>query len=115
MQVLGGGLTEHQVALYDQEGYLVLPHLLDEQDMAAARMAMMEKVSMIADELHRDGLIGDTYDDEPFETRLAALFEDLTDDDFLRYGRSWRDRLPGYFHLMANPKNPECRGVVDWR
>jgi hypothetical protein len=32
------------------------------------------------------------------------LFQNLTDKEFLRYGRSWRDRLPGYYHLMANPK-----------
>jgi ectoine hydroxylase-related dioxygenase (phytanoyl-CoA dioxygenase family) len=40
----------------------------------------------------------------PFETRLARLFENLSDREFLRYDRSWRDRLPGYYHLMANPK-----------
>ena len=100
----GGSLTGEQVAFYEQEGYLVLPHLLDEQDMAPARAAMMDKVSLIADALYADGLIDDKRQDEPFETRLAALFQNLTDKEFLRYGRSWRDRLPGYYHLMANPK-----------
>ena len=32
------------------------------------------------------------------------MFENLTDKEFLRYGRSWRDRLPGYYRLMCNPK-----------
>jgi phytanoyl-CoA hydroxylase len=100
----GGSLTGEQVAFYELEGYLVLPHLLDEQDMAPTRAAMMDKVSMIADALYADGLIDDKREDEPFETRLAALFQNLTDKEFLRYGRSWRDRLPGYYHLMANPK-----------
>ncbi len=99
-----GSLTHEQVAFYDTEGYLVLPHLLDEGDMAPARAAMMDKVTMIADELYADGLIGDKWEDEPFETRLALLFSDLTDKEFLRYGRSWRDRLPGYYQLMANPR-----------
>src|SRR5207244_9459354 len=50
------------------------------------------------------GLIADKYEQSPFETRLADLFADLTDADFLKYGRSWRDRLPGYFDLMSNSK-----------
>jgi phytanoyl-CoA hydroxylase len=99
-----GGLTEEQLALYDREGYLVLPQLLNDEEMAPGREAMQQKVAMIADELYADGLIGDKLVDASFETRLARLFENLTDKAFLRYGRSWRDRLPGYYHLMCNPK-----------
>jgi ectoine hydroxylase-related dioxygenase (phytanoyl-CoA dioxygenase family) len=35
---------------------------------------------------------------------LAELFTNLTSEDFLKYGRSWRDRFEGYFHLMSQPK-----------
>lgn len=99
-----GKLSEAQVAFYNREGYLVLPRWLTDEDLAPAREAMMEKVDQIAAELYRDGLITDRYATEPFPTRLARLFENLTDKDFLKYGRSWRDRIPGYFLLMANPK-----------
>jgi phytanoyl-CoA hydroxylase len=99
-----GALTEEQVARYDDQGYLVLPQLLDRTDLAPVRTAMTEKVSMIANDLLAHGLIPDTLEDRPFETRLAELFRNLTDAEFLRYGRSWRDRLPGYFRLMSNPK-----------
>ena len=99
-----GSLTPEQAAFYEQEGYLVLPGLLDEADMAPARQAMQQKVDLIAEDLFRDGLIGDRLEAESFATRLARLFETLTDVEFLRYGRSWRDRLPGYFALMSNPK-----------
>ena len=99
-----GSLTADQLASYERAGYLVLEQLLDDADMAPARQAMTQKVSMIADALHADGLIRDKLVDEPFPTRLARLFADLTDREFLRYGRSWRDRLPGYFGLMSNPK-----------
>ncbi len=99
-----GSLTQEQLAFYNNEGYLVIPGLVDATDLAPAREAMEYKVEMIARELVRDGLIADPLPNEPFETRLARLFEHLTDQDFLRYGRSWRDRLPGYYHLMANPK-----------
>ena len=99
-----GGLAASQVEFYRTEGYLVLPRLLSDADMAPARAAMAEKVSEIADDLYGDGLITDRREREPFEARLARLFEGLTDTDFLKYGRSWRDRKPGYHDLMANPK-----------
>ncbi len=103
-RVISGSLTEEQTAFYNREGYLVLPRLLDGEDLAPGRAAMQQKVSMIADELHADGLIADKLVEAPFEIRLARLFENLTDKEFLRYGRSWRDRLPGYFALMCNRK-----------
>jgi ectoine hydroxylase-related dioxygenase (phytanoyl-CoA dioxygenase family) len=98
------GLSAEQVEFYNTEGYLLLPRLLDENDMAPARAAMEEKVDEIAEGLYADGLISDKMEAYPFETRLARLFDNLTDTDFLKYGRSWRDRKPGYYHLMANPK-----------
>lgn len=100
----GGSLTAEQLAQYDKEGFLVIPNLLDEYDMAAVKQAMTDKVSMIADELYAEGLITDKLTHRPFPNRLAELFEGLTDRHFLRYGRGWRDRLPGYYALLSNPK-----------
>lgn len=100
----GGSLTPEQVRFYDEQGYLVLPGLLGEADLAPAREAMAARVDEIARDLFADGLVSDRFENEPFETRLARLFDGLTDEDFLRYGRSWRDRLPGYFHLMSRPQ-----------
>ncbi len=99
-----GGLTREEAAFYHEEGYLALPRLLTERDMAPAREAMAAKVAEIADHLFENGLITDKHEDAPFETRLARLFDGLSDDEFLKYGRSWRERRPGYFHLMSNPK-----------
>jgi len=100
----GGSLTPAQVAAYEQEGYLVLPDLLDDEDLAPARAAMMQKVDEMAADLLAAGLIADPFSDEPFRTRLAHLFDGLGEQEFLAYGRSWRDRIPGYFVLMSNPK-----------
>jgi ectoine hydroxylase-related dioxygenase (phytanoyl-CoA dioxygenase family) len=99
-----GSLTDEQVTFYDREGYLVLEQLLDQVDMLPVRLALSEKVSMIANELYADGLIADILEDHPFETRLADLFVGLTDEHFLRYGRGWRDRQAGCYDLMANAK-----------
>jgi ectoine hydroxylase-related dioxygenase (phytanoyl-CoA dioxygenase family) len=100
----GGSLTQEQKKFYEREGYLVLEHFLSDEELAPAREAMNDKVSEIAEALQGDGLICDTLDDEPFKTRLAKLFENLSDKDFLRWGRGWRDRRAGYYHLMSNPK-----------
>ncbi|MFC4779263.1 phytanoyl-CoA dioxygenase family protein [Paenibacillus sp. GCM10023252] len=100
----GGSLTKEQMEFYNREGYLLIDRLLTEEDMAPAKEAMNSKVSIIANDLLNAGLINDLLEDRPFQYRLAELFQDLTPDDFLKYGRGWRDRLPGYFHLMSNPK-----------
>jgi phytanoyl-CoA hydroxylase len=100
-----GSLSPGQVQEYDEQGYLVLPGLLGEQDLAPVRAAMMQKVDEIANQLLAAGLIGDPLIEAPFETRLAKLFESLTADNFVTFtGQSWRDRLPGYFELLSNPK-----------
>jgi len=97
-------LSEEQVRFYREEGYLVLPEFLSNAELLPAQKAMEDKVEEIAQDLLRAGLIVSTYAGLPFETRLAALFRGLTDDQFLGYGRSWRERRPGYYHLMANPR-----------
>jgi phytanoyl-CoA hydroxylase len=99
-----GNLNKEQLEFYEREGYLVLNNLLTKEDMKSSRQAMSRKVSEIADGLYGNGLIQDKLEDRPFKNRLADLFQDLTDEDFLKFGRSWRDRFPGYYDLMSNPK-----------
>ncbi|WNR43858.1 phytanoyl-CoA dioxygenase family protein [Paenibacillus roseipurpureus] len=104
IQNRSGSLTTEQTQFYEEQGYLVIPNLLSEEDLASAREAMTQKVSMIADELFADGLISNKLEERPFQYRLAELFRGLSEENFLKYGRSWRDRIPGYFTLMSNPK-----------
>jgi len=97
-------ISVQQRAQYDIEGYIVLPSLLDEGDMATVKAAMSDKVSEIAADLLAAGKIAHTFEEEPFPSRLARLFDNLSDQDFLVYGRGWRERRAGYFDLMSNPK-----------
>ena len=99
-----GTLDAETIAFYDREGYAILPQLLTDAELQPAREAMAQKVDEIAGELFRAGLVPSLYTEVPFEKRLAVLFAELTDQEFLQYGRSWRDRIPGYFVLMSNPK-----------
>lgn len=98
------GLTAEQTEFYHREGYLVVKSLLRDADLRPARKAMERKVDAIAADLLARGLVDDTRQDSPFETRLAELFADKSDEEFLEFGRSWRDRDPGYFELMSNPR-----------
>ena len=100
----GGSLTAEQIAQYDEVGYIVLDEFLDDCDMAAVRASMSAKVDEIANNLCENGLITDRLEGSPFETRLAELFDGLPQEEFLKFGRGWRDRLPGYFDIMSNPK-----------
>ncbi|TDF92374.1 phytanoyl-CoA dioxygenase family protein [Paenibacillus piri] len=99
-----GSLTPEQTNFYQEEGYLVLPELLTEAELEPPKRAMNDKVSQIAEELYGAGLIRDKLEASPFRYRLAELFQGLDEEHFLKYGRSWRDRLPGYFELMNNAK-----------
>jgi phytanoyl-CoA hydroxylase len=100
-----GSLRPGQVDEYDEQGYLVLAGLLDHHDLAPVRAAMAMKVDLIADQLLAAGRITDPLAAEPFEIRLARLFEGLSAEDFVTFtGQSWRDRFAGYFELMSNPK-----------
>ena len=99
-----GSLTAEQIAQYDREGYLILPNLLTPEDLVPVKQALCDKVSGIADKLFADGLIKDKRENDPFETRLINLFKDLDEETFLKFGRSWRDPVAGYFHLISNPK-----------
>jgi ectoine hydroxylase-related dioxygenase (phytanoyl-CoA dioxygenase family) len=101
---IGGSLTEDQLRQYDEQGYVLIKRLLNDADMQPAREAMESKVETIATDLFANGLIPHKFEDAPFASRLARLFDDLTDKDFLKWGRGWRDRFPGYFDLMSNPK-----------
>lgn len=98
----GGCLTSEQIRFYDQEGFLVLREFLLDEDLLPAREAMERKVDSIAKDLLTHGKIHDVLANRPFEYRLAELFADLTDEDFLKFGRGWRDRDPGYYEIMAN-------------
>ena len=99
-----GSLSQEQVDFYRLEGFLVLEDLLGEADLESVKTSMMARVDDIAADLFAAGLIPHTFEDSPFELRLADLFRNLDDKTFLKYGCSWRDRLPGYYDLMANPK-----------
>jgi len=71
-----GSLSKEQIDFYNEQGYIVLPNLLSEQELEPAKEAMNKKVSMIAEGLMHAGLISDKLEHRPFKYRLAELFAD---------------------------------------
>jgi ectoine hydroxylase-related dioxygenase (phytanoyl-CoA dioxygenase family) len=104
IQALGTGLTVEQTEFYRDEGYLVLNGLLNDADLAGAQEAMEQKVEEIARDMVSTGACVDDFRHAAFDQRLALLFAGRSDDEFLKFGRSWRERRAGYFNLMANRK-----------
>jgi len=100
----GGSLTAAQKEQYETEGYMVLPDLVTQAELQPIKDSLSEKVESIAAELAEKGLITDLHKDSPFEHRLAALFSGLSDREFNTFGRSWRERRPGFYDLMSNSK-----------
>jgi len=100
----GGSLTAEQKDLYETEGYLVLPGLLSQEELQPIKDSLSGKVEGIARQLAEQGLITDLHEDAPFEHRLAKLFEGLSEVEFNKVGRSWRERRPGFYDLMSNAK-----------
>jgi phytanoyl-CoA hydroxylase len=119
-----GSLSAEQVEFFDREGYLILPDLLTGADLAPAIAALSRKVDEIANAMLKAGEITDTLAGRPFRYRLAELFANRTDWDFLKYGgRSWRDAVESVIGseifsnpvYNARPKVPKvAAGAVPW-
>ncbi|MEM1445085.1 MAG: phytanoyl-CoA dioxygenase family protein [Planctomycetota bacterium] len=99
-----GYLTNDQLRQYEELGFVVLEDLLDQEDLSGVKQAMNNKVEWMAQGWMQEGLIPSLYENEPFESRLAKIASHLTEEQYLSHGRGWRDRDPGYFHLMSNVK-----------
>ncbi len=83
-------------AAFARDGYLVLRRQIQPARIAAMQAALTTEVADILDGLKRDGLIGDTRPDLPWERRLAIAGEHTEN-----HGRSWTERLavPATFDL----------------
>lgn len=75
-------LTERQLNLFNKNGYLVIDHVLDDEDLLPLEREYIELLDSLAGELRRDGEIDSTFADCEFEERFARVvsqFPDLID------------------------------------
>src|SRR5258708_74858 len=60
---------------FDQQGYVILTSFLEPETLRGARLELTKLVDEHARKLMAEGKITDARRDEPFETRLARLYE----------------------------------------
>ena len=67
------GLTAEQRQAFDDQGYLLVPGVLDEQELAPLRPVIAGAVDQRARQLHDEGKIPELYEDAPFHQRLVKI------------------------------------------
>lgn len=72
-------LTDQQVEQFHEEGFVVVPDMVTEQDIAPVQRALEQAVEQRAQLLMSDGRITDPAEDEPFDRRMAELWRQSHD------------------------------------
>ena len=67
------GLTETQVQRFQDEGYLVVEHVLDEATIEAVRVEYAALLDAVSAQLFAEGKVSDTYRHLPFGERYTRL------------------------------------------
>lgn len=95
-------LTDEQLADYERDGVLLLEGVVPASVIADLRTLFEATVDKMAGQWHREGFIADPRPDLPFETRFAALREQLP----ARFPTSWRKILvsPTVYGLWQRPE-----------
>lgn len=99
MPILPAPDTLHQQ--FDEQGYVILWNFLEPEVLREARGALEGLVDRCAEKLVAEGKIQDPMKREPFETRLACLYETCMD----AAPKSFRPELhlEGLFGLFFHP------------
>ena len=66
-------LTESQLASFREDGFLVVPDVLDDDDLIPLEKEYEEVLEAIATEQHSNGKIASRYDELPFADRYAKV------------------------------------------
>jgi phytanoyl-CoA hydroxylase len=87
---------------YRERGFAVIEGFFSHEDLAPVIRELEREVDRRARELYRVGRLRDLFEDEPFEQRLARIYDGCQDViDFFDI----RDLLtPGLFGLLTSPK-----------
>ena len=70
-------LSSQQRQRYEEDGYLILPNLLNDRDLAPVRRAIMRHVDQEAKRLSSEGEIQDLHERLSFTRRLKEVYRSL--------------------------------------
>jgi ectoine hydroxylase-related dioxygenase (phytanoyl-CoA dioxygenase family) len=95
-------LTPEQKQQYEEQGFLVLRDIVPKDVRDSLQSVFEGVVDRLAKQWFEEGFVDNTFDDLPFETRFAALREQLPP----RFASSWRKILvsPEVFALWQRPE-----------
>jgi len=95
-------LTPEQKATYDEQGFIVLRDVVPAEVTAGLQEVFEGVVDNMAKDWFDEGLVDNTFDDLPFETRFKALREQLPP----KFATSWRKVLisPAVYALWQRPE-----------
>ncbi|MBI2192538.1 MAG: phytanoyl-CoA dioxygenase family protein [Planctomycetes bacterium] len=87
---------------FEQQGYVILKHFLEREAIEAVKGEMGHLVDREAEKLLASGKIRDPLKGEPFETRLARLYESCPGETPRRYRENLH--LKGMFGILFHPR-----------
>ena len=95
-------LTESEVSFFQENGYLLLEDVLDENDLAPVIDEYTDIIDKRAEKLHKEGKTTSTYAEKPFTERLLYLVAETqqvtADLDIMRA------RGEATYNFLKNPK-----------
>lgn len=105
------GLTEEELAHFNEHGYVIVRGVLTNEDFAPLERDYGELVDRKAQELFDRGFVSSTHADQPFSRRLAALAAEVSDEVFEQDLAPWglqldtmHARVRGCFDFFFSPR-----------
>ena len=105
-----GGLTPQQIQQFNDDGFLIIRDLLPREAIQPLINELQQKIRDLANEAVQRGLLdaANTFEDSPFETRLAQVADACSDRNWIGkqllqpdlYGKP---RTAGMFTLRTHP------------
>ena len=94
--------TNNAAQQFEEQGFVILPRLLNAEVVAGVRREMEGWVDRLALQLVEESINEALYENEPFDTRLIRIIENCPD----RMVREIRSELhlPGMFGLFFDPR-----------
>ena len=95
-------ISNEQINFFEEEGYLLLEKVLDDQDLQPVIDEISSEIDVRAKQLFKQGDLTDLFEKEGFETRLAKISQQSP-----KLAVSiWNGILhgPAIFHLLTNSK-----------
>ena len=93
-----------RVDAYRNDGYLPVPGMFTETDLASVRAAIEEEVDQFAGRLVREGKVSSSFAGEPFDRRLVRLCESAGAAVRIWELRSRAAAAPELFRFVRHPR-----------